>query len=243
MSKDRQTILLKKTTALLLGTRDFRNLAREVTSLIVKELRDQNVIGAAVFRLHSQENLIYAYTYANKYRRIIDSLLPGEFSQLNVSLSQADNYIVKAVLTNHIQHSEKLADFSRGVLPEGVSVRAQKIMKARFFVAFPIRLKSNKVAGVILLALSDARLSGEQLVFFETLAGQLGLAFSNVLEFERLMARFQNLSSGFVSSAEDKPSVKFTLRVTRKENAKLEKLAKERKRTKAEVIRELLEKE
>src|SRR3989344_1905326 len=73
MNTDKQAILLKKTTALLVGTHDFRQLARQVTDLVVKELNDQNLVGAAIFRVHENENSLYAYTYANKYHKLIEN--------------------------------------------------------------------------------------------------------------------------------------------------------------------------
>ena len=241
MNTDKQAILLKKTTALLVGTHDFRQLARQVTDLVVKELNDQNLVGAAIFRVHENENSLYAYAYANKYHKLIDTLLPAKFSQFNISLSRTDNLVVKSVVANQIQHSKDVADFSRGVVPDVISRKIQKIMKAEMFVALPIRLKSGKAAGAVLLALSDIKLDGEQLVLFETLASQLGLAFSNILEYERLLAKYENLAGRFASAEDDKPSVKFTLRITPKENEKLESLSRERKRTKAEIIRDFLE--
>ncbi len=241
MDSDKQTILLKKTANLLVGTHDFRNLAHQAADLVVKELKDKNLIGASVFRLHEQENLVYAYTYANKYRKLIDALLPAKFSQLNISLSATNNLVVKTILTNQIQQSQSLADFSKGALPESLTDKIQKIMRAKLFATLPIRLKSGKVAGVILLALNNPQLSGEQLVLFEVFADQLGLAFSNIMEFERLMAKYQNLTKRFLASEEDAPSVKFTLRITPKENEKLEKLARDKKRTKAEIIRDFLD--
>lgn len=241
MNTDKQIILLQKTSDILAGTHDFRSLAREVADLVVKELKDRNLVGAAIFRIHEQENSIYAYAYTNKYRKVIDAFLPSKFSQLSVPLSETGNLVVKTIVTNQMQHSKNLSDFSRGVLQEQVAIRAQKVMKAAVFVSLPVRLKSGKAVGAVLLALSDANLNGEQLVLFETLASQLGLAFSNILEFERLMAKYQNLSGRFIRTEDDAPSVKFTLRITPKENENLEKLSRDKKRTKAEIIRDFLD--
>lgn len=241
MNTDKQAILLKKTTDLLVGTHDFKNLARQVTDLVVKELKDQNLIGAAIFRVHEQENSVYAYTYANKYHKLIDALLPAKFSEFNIALSRTDNLAVKAIVANQIQHSKNVADFSRGVVSEAIADKIQKIMGVQVFVCLPIRLKSGKAAGAVLLALSNAELNGEQMVLFETIASQLGLAFSNILEYERLLAKYENLAGRFAGAEDDKPSVKFTLRITPKENQTLEKLSRERKRTKAEIIRGFLD--
>lgn len=243
MAIDNQSILLKKVTSLFVGAHDFRKLATQAAELVTKELKAQNLIGAAIFRVHEQENSVYAYTYANKLRRFIDPLLPAKFSQFKISLSETGNLVVKTILANQVQQSQNLSDFSRGVLSEGITAKIQKIMRAKFCVSIPVRLKSGKVAGAILYVLNDAHLSGEQLVLFETFADQMGLAFSNILEFERLAAKYNNLTSRLISSEDDAPSIKFTLRVTPKENAKLERLAREKKRTKAEIIRDFLDKE
>src|SRR6185369_3910707 len=98
MSLYNQSVLLKKVTTLFVGAHDFRKLAAQAAELVTKELKEKNLIGAAIFRVHDQENLVYAYTYANKFRRLIDPLLPVKFSQFNVSLSETGNLIVKTIL-------------------------------------------------------------------------------------------------------------------------------------------------
>lgn len=241
MGSDNQSILLKKVTSLFVGVHDFRKLATQAAELVTKELKAQNLIGAAIFRVHEQENSVYAYTYAHKLRRFIDPLLPAKFSQFTVLLSETKNLVVKTILADQIQQSQNLSDFSSGVLSESITAKIQKIIRAKFCVSVPIRLKSGKVAGAILFVLNNTHLSGEQLVLFETFADQMGLAFSNIMEFEKLTAKYNNLTSRFLSSEDDVPSVKFTLRVTPKENEKLERLAREKKRTKAEIIRDFLD--
>ena len=117
-------------------------------------------------------------------------------------------------------------------------------MQGRLGISFPIRVRSGKVAGVLLLILSQPKITGQQLVLFETLADQLGLAFSNVMAFEKLMEKYQQgLKKELANlNLEDIPAIKFTLRITPKENKTLERLMREQGKTKAEIIRELLDK-
>jgi hypothetical protein len=68
------------------------------------------------------------------------------------------------------------------------------------------------------------------------------LAFSNVFKFEQLMAKYTNLVEGMGRhKQEDVPDIKFTLRITDKENKALERLSREKGKTKAEAMRDLLD--
>ena len=244
MNHSDPVILLKKITEIFIGAYDFRRLAREAVDLIIKELKEQNVVTVGIGRLHEKDSLLYAYAYATKYRRTIDKLLPAKFSELYIALDRTDNLCVRTVTTNQIQQSEKISDFSRGILPDTLMDKIFTIMQGRLGISFPIRVRSGKVAGVLLLILSQPKITGQQLVLFETLADQLGLAFSNVMAFEKLMEKYQQgLKKELANlNLEDIPAIKFTLRITPKENKTLERLMREQGKTKAEIIRELLDK-
>jgi len=243
MVMDDQALFLEKITHIFIGTHDFRQLARQVVDLIVRELKDQNIVTAAIGRLHEKDKLVYAYAYSTKYRQMIDKLLPSRFSELNVALSRTDNLAVRTILTNQMQQSRRMADFSRGMVPDALVDRIQKIMGGKLTLTFPIRVHSGKPAGGLMLVLKDDKLTGGQMILFETLAKQVGLAFSNVFEFEKLMAKYQNLTAQLAKAVkeEDIPSVKFTLRITPKENQNLERIGRERGKTKAEILRAFLD--
>lgn len=240
---DEQTLLLKKITTIFLGTHDFQQLARQAVDLIVSELNKQGVVTAAIGRMHEKDNVIYAYAYSNKYRRLIDKLLPRKFSDLNVSLDRTDNLAVRTVVANQIQQSKRVADYSRGMLPDSLTDKIQSIMKGKLCISFPIRTRSGKAAGVLLLLLKDEKMTGQQLVLFETIADQLGLAFSNVMAFEKLVEKYQQTLQKDLTSlnTEDIPSIKFTLRITPKQDRNLSRLGREKGMTKAELIRDRLD--
>src|SRR3990167_8714719 len=101
-SNDDQTILLKKTSEILLGTYDFKDLAHKAVDLIVKQLRGQGLAAAGVFRAHPNENLLRAYAYSSKYSKVVDKILPTRFSELSISLSDAKNLAVKTVVTDQV---------------------------------------------------------------------------------------------------------------------------------------------
>lgn len=241
MAQD-QALLLKRTSDILIGTYDFRELAVKAVDLIVKELKEQNLIGAAIFRVHHKDQLLYAYEYATKYRRIVDKFFPVKFSQLHVPLSLTENLLVRTVATGEMTQSPKLFDFSVGSLTATVTGLIDKTLKTKLWLAFPIRTRSGKIEGVILYGLLQEKLVAEQLILFQMFADQLGLAFSNVFKFEQLMAKYNNLLHDISHAAPDSvPDIKFTLRITSKQNKALDRLAKERGKTKAELMRDLLD--
>lgn len=239
-TSDDRAILLEKIQKLLLGTHDFRDLAKGAADLIVRESKNQGLVAAALFRVHANENKLSAYAYSTKLMRPVDKLLPKSFSDLSISLTEIKNLTVKTALTDQIQQSKKIADFSYGVLPEVVTNQVQKFIKAKQGISFPIHTRSGRVAGVILFAVTDEKISAEMLALFQTFANQLGLAFSNVFAFEKLMHQYKQKTSD-VHDHDNEPSIKFTLRITPRQDKNLERMARERGKTKAELIRELLD--
>lgn len=245
MDSDQQALLLEKTSSILSGTYDFRELAQRAVSLIVKELGKYNLIGAAIFRVHEQDNALYAYTYSTKYRQTIEKLLPIKFARLSVPLLMTGNLIVRTAVTGQTQQSKRIADFSRGVVPETITDKIQKVMGGRLGVSFPVKIKNEKVSAVIMLILNEEKLTGQQLVLFDTFANQLGLALSNVMEFEKLQQKYRRIVDRELKSrseAEDQPSMRFTLRISPKQDRLLEKAAREKGKTKTEIIRDLIDK-
>ncbi len=245
MPIDNQSLLLEKITGIFVGTHDFRELANQAVDLIAKELKNQHVVTVGIGRVHEKERLLHAYAYATKYRKVLDKLLPKRFSELNIALDKADNLGVKTVTTGQIQQSKRVADFSRGIFSDQLADKLQKIMKGKLSAGFPIRSRSGKTAGFLLLILDEESLTGQQMLLFQAIANQLGLAFSNVFAFEKLVQKYKNSLAGELAGRNDQhiPSVKFTLRITPQEDKKLAELARQRGKTKAEIIREVIDKD
>jgi len=245
MEKTNQAVLLRKITNIFVGTYDFSELAKNAVNLVVKELMKQDVMAAAIFRVDEVNAQLRAYAYGTKYKRTIDKLLPTSFSRLKISLTETDNLTVKTVITGQIQESKRLGDFSYNVLPYSLSDPVQEIVRTKLCVCFPIRIKSGKVAGAMLLGVKHEKLSGEQLVMFETFAKQLGLAFSNVFDFEKLIGKYKHALHQELVQTPDKddiPSLKFTVRLSPKQNKLLDQASRQKKITKADLLRGLIDK-
>jgi|SRR3989344_3438251 len=241
-----QALLLEKTTHVLTGTYDFQKLAQQAVDLIVREQSADSLISAAIFRAYPEKNEIRAYAYSTKrFRKMVDMLLPTRFENLSGPLTWTDNLTVQTYVKNQMQHSTRLFDFCTHVLSESVASKIQKLLKVGSTLTVPIPLKSGKVAGVFMWTSPQEKVSVVELNLIQTFAHQLGLAFSNVFAFERLMHSYKNNIDGesLTKSETRTPSVKFTLRITPKQLSMLEAKAKQTQKTKADLIRELLDKE
>lgn len=234
-------ILLEKTSSALIGTYDFKDLAKKASEILVKELPSEEIIGVAVFRVDPNRNLLQAYHYSTRFRRTIEKLLIKDFSELSLPLTYTDNLCIKTVITNQPQQSIKLSDFGQGVLPEILIDKIQKIMKARLMISFPIRLKSGRCAGMALFVLGTSNIDPKLFTLCETFANQLGLAFSNVFAFEKLLNQYRIATDKKSPDRKNVPDIKFTLRITANENNLLEQLSKQQSKTKAEIIRSLID--
>jgi len=244
MELEGQNLLVGEITNVLLGTYDFRELAKKSVELAVRKLKKQNLVGAGIFRVHEQNNLLYAYAYAVNHQRLIEKIMPHSvFSGLNISLSETDNLLVRTVVNSQVQYSKRASEFSKGSVPTMIADKAQKLSGGKSGIAFPIRLRSGKTAGAILLAFDKEDINAQQISLFETFAKQLGLAFSNVFAFEKLMAKYKkSVEQNSLSTLDqDIPNLKFTLRLSSRQSDVLKRLARERGKTQAEVIREWLD--
>ena len=237
-----QALLLEKTTHVLTGTYDFQKLAQQACDLIYKELKDEGLVGVGIIRVRQEMNEAYAYAYASKNKRLIDTLLPIPFSKMHLSLDYKDNLVVRTILSNQMLRTSKLSDCTKHVIPDAIVDRIQKILSMKSQVALPIPSKSGKVSGVILYDLNTEEASPAIVTVLQTFARQLGLSFSNVFAFERLANSYKKSLDAreTTKDRENIPSIKFTLRISPKQLGTLEEQSRLKKKTKAEFIRDLL---
>ena len=234
--------LIEKVNAVFLGTRDFQELAGQAAHLMAQELEGEGVAGVAIFRVRPEENSVYAYAYASRAFAAVNKLFPKKFSQLNVSLSEESNLLVRAVQTRREQESNKLYDFARPALNELTSAAIQRTIGFSHAIAYPIRLKQGKVAGVVLFVLDTSRVEERQSTLLEAFRSQLERAFENVFEFEQVVERYKRNAAKDSPKAhqENIPTVRFTLRITPKQNSALARLAKKEETDKATFLRSLI---
>lgn len=236
--------LIEKVNSVFLGTRDFKALAENAVRLMADELRSEGIVGAAIFRVRPEEKLLYAYAYASRGFDAVNKLFPRKFSELSVSLDESSNLLVRAVRNREPQESSHLYDFSKPTLNEMTCRAIQRTIGLSHMIAYPLRLKQGKAAGVILFAIENPRLEERQRIVLEAFRSQLELAFENVLEFEQVVERYKRSAAKASPQKHEQniPTVRFTLRITPKQNQALAKLARKGNTDKASFIRTLVDK-
>ena len=249
MAYDSQTqkenlALLEKVTSVLLGTRDFKVLAERAVNLMTDQLKNVGVVSATIDRVHQEEKLVYAYAFSSRGFGAINKLLPKKLTELNVSLDETSNLIVKSILTGEEQEGDRLYDFVKPAINETASGLIQRIAGGQHGIVYPLRLRQGKVVATLFFGLENKVVEDQQRVLLEAFRSQLELAFENVFEFERVVERYKrSVAKTFEKThEEDIPTIRFTLRITPKQNGALDKLAKQASMDKASFIRSLIDK-
>ena len=138
--------LVEKVGSVFLGTRDFRVLAERAVNLMTSELKQEGVLSASIFRVHPEEQKLYAYAFSSGAFDAVNKLYPKKFSELSVSLDEPANLLAKTVRTKEEQEGDHLYEFARPALSEMVSTAVQRLVGAKHGIAYPLRLKQGKVA-------------------------------------------------------------------------------------------------
>lgn len=236
--------LVEKVNSVFLGTRNFKALAERAVNLMTEELKNEGVLSAIIYRVHLEEKTLYPYAFSSRAFEAVNKLFPKKFHELIVSLSESSNLLIKSILTREEQEGNRLYDFVRPVINEKISATIQRVVGGKHGIAYPLRLKQGKVAGVLFFGLEEEVIEDHQRVLLEAFRSQLELAFENVLEFENVVGRYKrSIAKTFKKThEEDIPTVRFTLRITPKQNTLLEKKAKIDGVDKTALIRDLINK-
>lgn len=223
----------------LVGTTRFQELAQKVVDAAVKELK---LNGAAVFRLNAERTQLSACTYAHRFRIIIDRLLPKKFGGLSIPLTTTENLAVRTVTENIRQQSAFLADFSKHVFPDQIVHNIQRVMGAKLFVSYPIRDAGNNAVGVMMFAVGATTIAPELEQLFLFFTEHIAVIFTHAVDVERIITEYRSerKSSG-TRKVKEIPHIKFTLRITPRQQRYILRHIKGSTKTKAIFIRNLLD--
>jgi hypothetical protein len=236
--------LLQKVNSVFLGTRDFKQLAQNAVSLMTSEFKNEGVVAAIIYRVHQEDRTLRPYAFSSMANMAIDKMFPKKFEDLHVSLDDPSNLLVRAVNSRQEQEGSSLYEFVRPVISEHIAEVIQRIGGGKYAVAYPLRLKQGRVAGVLFFGIKNEVIEDKQRILLEAFRSQLELAFENVIEFERVAERYKRMVAKTFGKTheEDVPTVRFTLRITPKQNDALNVLAKKSLVDKASFLRTLIDK-
>lgn len=233
--------IAEKVNADLVGTVQFRDLAQRIVDFAAKELHLNTV---AVFRVTVDGQRLHAYTYTHRMRSLIDRILPKPFASYTAPLTELENAAVRTVVTGKPQQSLALADFAKKVVPEYIVHKIQHIMGAKLFIAYPVHDPNNAIVGALMFGITETTISPalDRLLRFFT--DQIGTIFASALQFEHVLAKYKAEREYGITRKEthkEKPTIKFTLRVTKRQQQFINAHIRGSSKTKAKFIRELLD--
>lgn len=242
-SKDESLSLIEKINSVFLGTRDFKILAQRAVNLMTSELKDEGVVAAIIYRVHTEDKTLRPYAFSSRRYATVNKLFPKRFAELHVPLDEASNLLIKSMLTREEQEGGSLYDFVKPVISEHTAGVIQRVGGGQYGIAYPLRLKQGKVAGVLFFGVSGSEISGRQRMLLEAFRTQFELAFENTIEFERVIERYRRDLAKVPDNAHEEniPTIRFTLRITPKQNALIERKAKDESADKASLIRSLID--
>lgn len=228
--------LINKINLALVGTLDFKELAKQATQIVLQEL---DLAAVAIFRVDHMTNEMRPYAYATKIRpaqitRIARQPFPGTPLAPNHA---PENLTAETARTGKINTSASIKEFDKS----STAPQVQKTLATRFHISLPLKTK-GKTEGVLFCATQQGRLTPEQLSLLKTAADQLGLAIENVMAHEQIIAQYkESLLQGEKKVAKI-PKIKFTLRITKEIEQFLTYKIANTKQSKADYVRTYLEK-
>ena len=219
-SRERMT-LFQKINSVFLGTRDFKQLSERAVHLMTDELKGEGVLSAVIYRVNAEERVLAPYAFSTRMFAEVTKLFPQKFFELKVPLNESANLLIKAINTRQEQEGDRLYDFVRPVINETTADIMQRIVGGRHGIAYPLRLKQSKVAGVLFFAIEGKAIEDKHRILLEAFRSQLELAFENVMEFERVAERYKRMIAKTFEKTheEDIPTVRLAWRITPNQNA------------------------
>lgn len=232
--------ILKETKSIFVCASSFHQTATSAVNLITKDL---DLIGAGIFILNNSGN-IQAFTFstnplAKRGLRLLGFNDPEQF--ILKKENGANNLTWKTFTLKHPQHSTLLEDFSKGFPFEKLSSKIQKKIGLKHISTFPL-LVQQKPIGIIFYA-SKYIPPEHTIQSFETFSKQVSLALSNVIAQENILKKYQAEQKKIKHRNQEKPTIKFTLRLTPSIIEFLEWKASRSKLSKADYLRKLLKEE
>lgn len=218
--------LINKINSALVGTLDFRELARQAAQIVLREL---DLAAVAIFRVDHQTGEMRPYAYATKLQGpSVTKIARQPTMYSRESLMDTGQNPAGA-------HQHRTFDSHAGI------EQLQKDSGTRFHTSLPLRI-GGRVEGVLFCATRQGRLTKNQFSLLKTAADQLGLAMANVMAHEQIIEQYKK-TLGKKSSPKTKvPKIKFTLRITKEIEQFLTYKVTNTKHSKADYVRRYLEK-
>jgi transcriptional regulator with XRE-family HTH domain len=151
-----------------------------------------NLLGSVIFLADSKK--VYAKTFTQSwYTRLVLELIPIPFDKLSTSLTDnKENYVVKSIVEQQPYVSNRLSDFTKGVLPDKIADLCQKVSGHMSAISYPI-VSEGKCIGAIMFTKKYIDDFKEERTVFKAFTDHIAVALSNAKKYEELKGEIRKL--------------------------------------------------
>ncbi|MBU1118546.1 GAF domain-containing protein [Patescibacteria group bacterium] len=230
---------ISNTNTLLTGELDFKKISEKAVKAFTDEL---GFVAGAIFRRENPKSL-RAYIYTdNTYTKRVTQLLSMDFSSIKTPIDEPINLIGETGKTGEIHFNKSLLEFTRGFVDSDKMVHLlQRVSSAKYMGTFPI-IASGTVEGVLFVGTKASSFTPDQISLIKIFAEQLGLSMGNIIAHEKIIEKFRREQEQRKRNIDPdkKPTIKFTLRISKEIERYLSWKINNTDKTKADFLREVI---
>ncbi|MCA9375557.1 MAG: GAF domain-containing protein [Candidatus Doudnabacteria bacterium] len=211
----------------------IHELAKSTLGLMSQEL---GFIGGSIYFFNPDTQTLHHLLYeSRKSSRLIHRLLDPQLNRLTCKLgTNPESGIEACINAKRRMISPSIEHVAQGFLPDSVLRSIQKSSRLHSLLLNPI-LQGNDVVGLLIVG-HNKDFSQSDLQAIDIISEQLAQPFSSMIEQTRLLNQLGDSLTN-TNLEPEKPTIKFTLRVTPSMHRELERCAAQKGISKADVMR------
>lgn len=231
--------IIDTTRGLFAGEFDFEKAS---DTAITEFNEDMGFYGTNIYRKEGRKLRAYLYSRNDGTKFISKIINDSQYRNLLIPLEDSESIIARAGVEMNIFETQSFENFAHKIVTKPImNLMKTALPKDLWYASFPI-MHNNKLEGVLAVGKRGAKLTPaekEATMFF---CEQLGLAMANMKAHKKIVERFekqQQLRARNIDP-DKKPTIKFTLRISKEIERYLTWKIHNTDKSKADFLRNLL---
>jgi GAF domain-containing protein len=175
--------ILGETEDLFTGELDLKRLTEKAATIISNK---SSFIGVGIFIIKNEQLTLHSYSQ-NKITNLIKPLIEKIEVEISIPLDHDKNIMIQTLKNRDIRVSDNLNFFHQSKIKK-IAEKVHSITKAKKQLTAPITFKTE-VFGVAIFSTRNKAFSKEEINTIERFCLQLGKAFKNSFEHQRLVEK------------------------------------------------------
>lgn len=231
--------ILATTNKLFAGEFDFEKASEQaVTDFNV----DMGFFGTSIYR--KDGNKLRAYLYSKgESTKFIEQVLPSnQYKKIFIPFVENASIIARTGIQQVILETQSFENFAHNIVSDTiVKLLKRSLPKDLWYTSFPI-MYNNKLEGVLAIGKRRSKLTDEEKEATSFFCEQLGLAMANIKAHNKILERYEKQQEMRAKNIDPdkKPTIKFTLRISKEIERYLTWKIHNTDQSKADFLRNLL---